>query len=159
MAGVVGRVDSGWSQTAAAGGYAFRQLAVLGTAEEFEFSKASITRASPLKGTAAFGGAMAWNSSGLEESLDGGVLRGIKGYQARAASAISRRRMLGMAIKTAGLLGEDTALKDSLGRETYADVKRSDLLAARRQVKQHVIAASLHGWVPNRGDDDFMVGE
>lgn len=53
--------------------------------------------------------------------------------------------------------------EEELGEEkekekgTYAAVKASPLLAARRKVKEDVRATALRGWVRNLGDDGFIL--
>ena len=156
---------SGIEKVAWAGGYAFRHLTALGTNEEFIFSKAAVARRASDAGTVAFGGATAWNCFGLEESLEGGVVRGMKGYRARSASSLSRRNMWALAVQVAGLLGgqekdEDLqTMLNQLAAETYASLKEGELLQPRRRVKENVWGAALLGWVRNTGDDGFGIAE
>ena len=122
---------------------------------------------------------------GVEESTLGGLLRGYKTVdpRGRGASVLCRRRMWGLAVEVAGLLPasgsgsgsgseyitevrralaglgvvEEEELEKEIEEGTYAAVKASPLLAARRKVKRDVRATALRGWIRNLGDDGFLL--
>ncbi|KAI8265281.1 tRNA-specific adenosine deaminase 1 [Colletotrichum sp. SAR11_239] len=146
MASLNGRV---WS-----GGYRFAPFEVRTTEREFAFSKREVRgRAEKI---AASNLAAAWTAGGLEEGTMGGVLQGRKAFDARGASAVSRRRMWEEVAAVAEELGDDgDGLRRALAGVTYADVKGSELLAARRKVKMEARREALAGWVANVGDDEF----
>ncbi|KAJ0271993.1 hypothetical protein COL940_010720 [Colletotrichum noveboracense] len=136
------------------GGYRFAPFEVRTTQREFAFSKREVkARAEKI---AASNLAAAWTAGGLEEGMMGGVLQGRKAFDARGASAVSRRRMWEEVAAIAGELGDDgEGLRSALAGVTYADVKGSEMLAARREVKMEARREALAGWVANVGDDKF----
>ncbi|KAI8170516.1 tRNA-specific adenosine deaminase 1 [Colletotrichum sp. SAR 10_70] len=136
------------------GGYRFAPFEVRTTQREFVFSKREVRgRAEKI---AASNLAAAWTAGGLDEGMMGGVLQGRKAFDARGASAVSRRRMWEEVAAVAGELGDDgDGLRRALAGVTYADVKGSEMLAARREVKMEARREALAGWVANVGDDEF----
>ncbi|KAF3802137.1 tRNA-specific adenosine deaminase 1 [Colletotrichum gloeosporioides] len=136
------------------GGYRFAPFEVRTTEREFAFSKREVkARAEKI---AASNLAAAWTAGGLDEGTMGGVLQGRKAFDARGASAVSRRRMWEEVAAIAGELGDDgEGLRRVLAGVTYAHVKGSELLAARREVKMEARREALAGWIANVGDDDF----
>ncbi|KAF4912428.1 tRNA-specific adenosine deaminase 1 [Colletotrichum viniferum] len=146
MASLNGRA---WS-----GGYRFAPFEVRATEREFAFSKREVKKRT--ERIAASNLAAAWTAGGLEEGMMGGVLQGRKAFDARGASAVSRRRMWEEVAAIAGELGDDgEGLRSALAGATYADVKGSEMLAARREVKMEARREALAGWVANLGDDEF----
>jgi len=151
--------------------------------DEFHYSRRSVTsRAASATATApkiaASNLAVAWTRSGLEEGTLGGVLQGRKAFDPRGASFTSRRKMWSLAVDVADILvasGDDasgdnacagngcsltpgsvTELRDVLrNSNTYADLKSSPMLAARRSAKAIAKEEALKGWVSNSGDDGF----
>ncbi|KAH0427486.1 hypothetical protein CcaCcLH18_09654 [Colletotrichum camelliae] len=136
------------------GGYRFAPFEVRTTEREFAFSRREVkARAEKI---AASNLAAAWTAGGLDEGTMGGMLQGRKAFDARGASAVSRRRMWEEVAAVAGELGDDGEdLRRALAGVTYADVKGSEILAARREVKIEARREALAGWVANVGDDDF----
>ncbi|KAI8295456.1 tRNA-specific adenosine deaminase 1 [Colletotrichum sp. SAR 10_98] len=136
------------------GGFRFAPFEVRTTEREFVFSKREV-KARPEK-IAASNLAAAWTAGGLDEGMMGGVLQGRKAFDARGASAVSRRRMWEDVAAIANELGDDGhGLRRVLAGVTYADVKGSEMLAARREVKMEARREALAGWVANAGDDEF----
>ncbi|KAK2026477.1 adenosine-deaminase domain-containing protein [Colletotrichum zoysiae] len=136
------------------GGYRFSPFEVATTAREFGFSRRSV--AARAERVAASNLAAAWTASGVDEGTMGGVLQGRKAFDAKGASAVSRRRMWELAAALAGSLGPDgEALRRAVEVDTYAQVKGGELLADRREVKGSARKEGLAGWVVNVGDDSF----
>ncbi|KAK2006403.1 adenosine-deaminase domain-containing protein [Colletotrichum eremochloae] len=136
------------------GGYRFSPFEVVTTAREFGFSRRSVgARAEKV---AASNLAAAWTATGVDEGTMGGVLQGRKAFDAKGASAVSRRRMWELAAALAESLGsEGEPLRRAVEVDTYAQVKGGELLAARREVKESARKEGLAGWVVNVGDDSF----
>ncbi|KAF9871906.1 hypothetical protein CkaCkLH20_10538 [Colletotrichum karsti] len=137
------------------GGYRFCQFEVRTTDREFEFSRRSVKgRAEKI---AASNMAAVWTAGGVDEGTMGGVLQGRKAFDARGASAVSRRRMWESVKGIVGDLEDGVGLRESLEVSTYAEVKGSEALSARREVKRDARTEALAGWVANVGDDDFRL--
>lgn len=142
------RVGEGtWS-----GGYDFRPFKVSTTGLEFGFSRRGEQRAGFR--FVASNLAIAWTASGLEESVIGGVLQGRKHADAKGGSAVCRKNIWTLARDIARLTALDETV---LGHGSYQELKQTQFLASRRQVKQDIRADALKGWVRNVGDDDFGV--
>lgn len=142
MAGLEGNWD---------GGYEFRPFEVRTTATEFGFSR----RGGELEGTrfVASNLATAWTANGLADNVVGGVLQGRKQTDPKGGSAVSRRNMWALARDIATLVaGTNEIIPEQV---MYKGLKGSEMLAARRKVKQDVRADALKGWVRNAGDDEF----
>ncbi|EFQ29571.1 adenosine-deaminase domain-containing protein [Colletotrichum graminicola M1.001] len=136
------------------GGYRFSPFEVATTAREFGFSRRTV--GARAERVAASNLAAASTASGVDEGTMGGVLQGRKAFDAKGASAVSRRRMWELAAALAGSLGPDgEALRRAVEVDTYAQVKGGDLLADRREVKESARKEGLAGWVVNVGDDNF----
>uniref|UniRef100_L2FNF8 tRNA-specific adenosine deaminase n=1 Tax=Colletotrichum fructicola (strain Nara gc5) TaxID=1213859 RepID=L2FNF8_COLFN len=112
------------------GGYRFAPFEVRTTEREFAFSKREVkARAEKIAAS---------------------------NLAAAGASAVSRRRMWEEVAAIADELGDDgEGLRSALAGVTYADVKGSEMLAARREVKMEARREALAGWVANVGDDKF----
>jgi tRNA-specific adenosine deaminase 1 len=148
------------------GGYRFREFRVDATDLEFKWSKRSVEARvgvgadnNNMKGKlAASNLAVAWTAHGLEEATLGGTLQGRKAFDIKGASFASRRKLWSLSLEIAGLLGHGMMqAKQALMSKTYGEVKRSNLLQARRRVKEHVRAGALRGWAKNHGDDGFSL--
>ncbi|KAF3019426.1 hypothetical protein E8E14_013071 [Neopestalotiopsis sp. 37M] len=148
------------------GGYRFREFRVDATDLEFKWSKRSVEARvgvgadnNNMKGKlAASNLAVAWTAHGLEEATLGGTLQGRKAFDIKGASFASRRKLWSLSREIAGLLGHGMMqAKEALMSKTYGEVKRSNLLQARRRVKEHVRAGALRGWAKNHGDDGFSL--
>ncbi|KAK1982758.1 adenosine-deaminase domain-containing protein [Colletotrichum cereale] len=136
------------------GGYGFSPFEVATTTREFGFSKRSV--GARAERVAASNLAAAWTVSGVDEGTMGGVLQGRKAFDAKGASAMSRRRMWELAAALAGSLEADgESLRRAVEVDTYAQVKGGELLADRREVKESSRKEGLAGWVVNVGDDGF----
>ncbi|KAL0937999.1 tRNA-specific adenosine deaminase [Colletotrichum truncatum] len=146
MANLAGRA---WS-----GGYRFSPFEVNTTDREFDYSKRSVK--AKTEKIVASNLAAALTASGIDEGTMGGVLQGRKAFDAKGASAVSRRKMWDVVSGIATDLGDEgVALRSALKASTYAEVKSSKLLAIRREVKKDARSKALAGWVANTGDDDF----
>jgi tRNA-specific adenosine deaminase 1 len=55
------------------------------------------------------------------------------------------------------LLGTADSSPSSISIYTYGDIKATELLAARRRVKEDARRLALKGWVRNLGDEDFVL--
>ncbi|KAK3363342.1 adenosine deaminase/editase [Lasiosphaeria hispida] len=150
MSALVGREWTG-------SGYAFVPFQVETTGLEFDFSKRTVAARSDK--TSASNLAVAWVRSGIEEGLIGGVMQGRKQFDLRGASAVSRRRMWGLAAEIAGLLGAgaEDGIAGVLAAGTYDEVKEGGLLEARRKVKDEAHRDALKGWLRNMGDGVFSL--
>lgn len=134
-------------------GYAFRPFKVETTSVEFEYSKLAVKARSDR--ISASNIAAAWSLSGIEESILGGVLQGRKPFNAKGASAMSRKLMWSAASDLAGKIPEYRHISEDLSSQTYKEVKDGPLLAARRKVKADVRDTALSGWTRNDGDETF----
>ena len=137
------------------GGYRFRPLTVETTGEEFEYSRKCIRERSEKITPSNL--AAAWSSSGVEETILGGVLQGRKPFDEKGASKMSRRKMWMAAREISSCLDGREELRQLLDSRTYKEVKDGELLADRRLVKQHVRDTALVGWIPNQGDSSFSI--
>jgi len=136
--------------------YTYHSLGVMPTHEQFYYSKAAVVQRAAGAGTASFGGACIWHCLGLEESTEGGVIRGIRGYVPKAASGVSRQAFWGLALEMVGLVGDSSVgLTRQLKVDTYHELKNGSLSHARNLAKTAVRSSSLAGWVRNTGDDMF----
>jgi tRNA-specific adenosine deaminase 1 len=141
-------------QNTSSGHFTFRPFIVRPTTREFAFSRriadASITSVVPSNISSLTYGPK-------QETLINGSLQGRKQGDPRGASAVSRRSMWALALKTAMLLAQP-ALVAALDTKSYADVKASNMLADREAAKQTVRSSSLQGWKRNVGDDEWSLG-
>lgn len=142
--------DASWKE----GGYHFRPFAVQTTGLEFAFSRrVEVENATKFVPSNL---AVAWTGNGLTEGIIGGVLQGRKQTDAQGGTAVSRRRMWGLAREVAGLAALEERVPSA---GTYEDLKKGNMLAQRRAVKEHVLADALRGWVRNSGDEGFRVAD
>ncbi|KAF2020612.1 hypothetical protein BU24DRAFT_3956 [Aaosphaeria arxii CBS 175.79] len=132
------------------GGYRFQPFAVRPTAREFAHSRRSV----PALEKAVPCNISAVHTPHFQETLIGGVLQGRKQFDPRGASQICRTSMWRGVLEVASMLAV-TRVVAALGKRTYADVKGSGVLGARRVVKDDVRREALAGWVRNGGDGDF----
>jgi len=135
--------------------YAFRPFNIRPTTREFAFSRriadASTTSIVPSNISCLTYGPK-------QETLINGSLQGRKQGDPRGASAVSRRSMWALALRTAALLAQP-ALIAALDVKSYADVKASKLLADREAAKHTAKDTSLRGWKRNVGDDEWSLSE
>ncbi|KAJ4324649.1 hypothetical protein N0V94_001220 [Neodidymelliopsis sp. IMI 364377] len=136
------------------GGYRWQPFTLRPTDREFTWSRRGIAAGEK---AVASNLSAAWMPS-RQETLIGGVLQGRKQLDPRGASAICRRHAWSMAVWVARVAATP-AVVDALTRATYRDVKDTDLLSPRRQVKQDVQDLGLGGWVKNTGDSTFSLSE
>lgn len=140
------------------GGYAFNEFQVVTTELDFEYSKKAVKSRSDK--ISASNLAAAWSRSGIEETIIGGVIQGRKPFTSKGASQMSRRMMWETSGALADGLGHDyTGTSEHLRCGTYRDVKAGQLLADRRQVKDHVRETALAGWIKNDGGSGFELEE
>ncbi|USP78539.1 uncharacterized protein yc1106_05813 [Curvularia clavata] len=145
-----------------ASGYSFRPFEVKPTSREFDWCRRKLgegEKALPSNISAV------WTPH-WQETLIGGVLQGRKQMDPRGASRISRRGLWGEGVRVGGLLMErvrvaglvsaTAAAVTLLGskKSTYDEMKHSEMLEARRRVKNHAKTV-LKGWIKNAGDDDW----
>ncbi|KAF2850155.1 hypothetical protein T440DRAFT_115455 [Plenodomus tracheiphilus IPT5] len=136
------------------GGYKFSPFEVRGTSREFGWSRRMVggsEKAMPSNLSAVW-------TPGWQETLIGGVLQGRKQTDPRGASAICRRKMWGLAVQVAGVVGGQT-LVGVLGKRKYESLKEDEALEGRRKVKEDMKRGGLQGWVKNIGDDGFSLEE
>lgn len=147
------------------GGYRFSPFRVDTSNLEFTYSRQGVANRSALGGAAAGTNkmaasnlAVAWTASGLEEASLGGTLQGRKLFDPRGASFASRRKMWALAAEIASILGAGlVGVQKSLAAQKYRELKQSDMLQPRRDVKRKATFTALKGWVKNEGDDDFSL--
>lgn len=134
-------------------GYAWTPFDVRGTTREFAWSRRAGGSASTAEKSIASNISAVYTPS-WQETLIGGVLQGRKQFDPAGASKVCRRSLWRVAVQAAGLVGAPM-LVEALGQDAYGLMKRSEVLAARRRVKEDVRSGNLKGWVANAGDDDF----
>jgi tRNA-specific adenosine deaminase 1 len=140
-----GVLDEGWE-----GGYRWQCFEVKATSREFSWSRRNI--ASSEKAVASNISAV-WTPT-WQETLIGGVLQGRKQLDPRGASRICRRGMWGTAVQVVGLVGVTV-----LGKRSYEEMKGDNMFDKRRKVKDDIKTGALKGWVSNRGDGEFRIGD
>ncbi|KAI9054486.1 hypothetical protein LZ554_001644 [Drepanopeziza brunnea f. sp. 'monogermtubi'] len=139
-----------------AGGYSFRPFQILTTGTEFSCSRRQPLPAVGQKIVPSHT-ATSWTPT-HSDTLIGGRLQGRKQFSIQGASRVCKRRKWKLALDIAALASvQASAVERALRAETYAAVKQSHLLEARRLVKAHVRAAALKGWVRNAGGEDWGV--
>lgn len=133
------------------GGFSFQPFEVRTTGLEFVFSR----RGTEMEGTKYVPSNLAalWTANGLVESIVGGVLQGRKQTDPKGGSAVSRRNLWTLARDIAGQLVDNVVGIPEQG--TYKELKDTEMLVERKQVKQDIRADALKGWVRNIGDEDF----
>ncbi|KAK8016276.1 hypothetical protein PG993_014465 [Apiospora rasikravindrae] len=153
-----------------AGGYRFAPFRVDTTDLEFAYSRRGVINRLAQEGEVAGSGgcgpdkmaasnlAVAWTASGLEEASLGGTLQGRKLFDPRGASFASRRKMWTLAVDIASMLGAGlVGLQKTLAARNYGELKQSDMLQPRLDVKRKATSIALKGWAKNEGDDDFSL--
>lgn len=147
------------------GGYRFAPFQINTTDLEFAYSRRSVANRLALVGAAAGADkmaasnlAVAWTATGLEEASLGGTMQGRKLFDPRGASFASRRKMWALAVEIASLLGAGlVGIQKTLAAQNYKELKKSNMLQPRRDVKSKATSTALKGWVKNEGDDDFSL--
>jgi len=132
-------------------GHSFKPFRIDTTNLDFDFSKTSVEKRGAK--ISASNLAAVWTSSGIEETILGGVVQGRKAFDIRGASSMSRTRMWAKAKE----LGESLGGEFCLDVLTYRDIKALPALATRKTVKRDIRTKALTGWVCNEGDDDFQL--
>lgn len=94
----------------------------------------------------------------LHETLINGVLQGRKQFDARGGSALCNARMWKVVVQVAVALTE-SSLPEMLFLGRYQQLKESNALEHRREVKKEVRLEALRGWIRNEGDDFELVHE
>ncbi len=135
------------------GGYGFCPFSVATTTVQFEYSRRAVQSRSDK--TTASNLAAAWSSSGVEESILGGVVQGHKPFLPNGASRMARRSMWQHCRELAARLLDWPAIAAQLAVDTYAQVKQGPLLELRGKAKARARAVALPGWIRNTGDDAF----
>lgn len=147
MQGVSQSLERSWQ-----GGYRWHGFEVQGTQREFLWSRRAVGKAEkavPSNLSAVW--TPAW-----QETLIGGVLQGRKQFDPRGASAICRVHMWKTAVTVAAVAGIPILIQ-VLGKSNYGEIKASEMLSTRRQVKEDVRREGLKGWIKNTGDDNFSI--
>lgn len=92
----------------------------------------------------------------LQESLINGVLQGRKQSDPRGGSALCNARLWKLYSQAANAIGLPT-LQENLRLKNYQQIKLSEQLRSRLEVKEEVRNKALRGWVPNDGDHFDLV--
>lgn len=87
----------------------------------------------------------------LQESLINGVLQGRKQFNPRGGSALCNARLWKLYSQAANAIGLPS-LQEILRLKSYQQLKLSEQLRSRLEVKEEVRLKALRGWVPNDGD-------
>ncbi|KAI9727647.1 MAG: hypothetical protein M1828_005875 [Chrysothrix sp. TS-e1954] len=132
------------------GGYAYRPFQVLPTSKRFTHSNEKLKP--DAKGTGSNISAL-WTPT-LQETLIGGVVQGSKRLTSRGGSASCRAKMWKASLELAQGL-DDARICLALQADIYAQIKDSELISYRADVKAEVRAKVLKPWICNTGDDDF----
>ena len=141
------------------GGYCFKEFDVKRTIKEFRYSRRQVLGLGEKVVPSNISAAWVANPSlaqGQLEILIGGVLQGRKQYDVRGASWVCKKGMWKAAIEIAVLAAVPSIVR-CLSRATYAEVKTSECLQGRREVKEDVRASALKGWVRNVGGEGFRI--
>lgn len=147
MADISASMQQKWS-----GGYSFKPFEIKSASREFRFSRRSVIapeKPIPCNLSAVY-------TPHFQETLIGGVLQGRKQSDARGASSICRRSIWKAAAEIAGIVGLPL-LMEAVRKQQYQNVKESEMLVARRTVKEDVREV-LRGWLINKGDENFDIG-
>ena len=134
------------------GGYSFRPFKITTTERKFEYSRRrpAIEFTNPRPSNVA----ALWTAR-QQETLINGVLQGRKQTDPKSGSAVCRLKTSRLVLDTLALLAIP-ALVNGVGRLTYADLKKTESLKDRDEVKRSVKELALAGWIPNL-DDDFSL--
>jgi len=135
-------------------GYAFKSFQVIETSIEFEHSRRAYPESTKTTGS----NITAMWTVRHQEVLIGGSIQGNKQFSVRGSSAISRLGMWRKALVLSQKLRLDE-VESVLVSGTYADLKASKLLEARRRVKEDVYRSALKNWVRNDQGNDFSIDE
>ncbi len=87
----------------------------------------------------------------LQESLINGVCQGRKQFDPKGGSALCNTRMCRLFFQAVTALALPS-LREMLCVESYQQLKGSEVLRHRTEVKQDVRDKALRGWVRNEGD-------
>lgn len=87
----------------------------------------------------------------LQESLINGVLQGRKQFDPRGGSALCNARLWKLYYQVANEIGLPS-LQRMLRLQSYQQLKLSEQLRSRLEVKEEVRNKALRGWVSNDGD-------
>lgn len=134
------------------GGYRFRPFEVHQTAEDFKFKRPT-SKSLP---TSTGSNITAVWTPNILEVLISGTKSGSKQFSSRGRSQISRAGMWETCLQFIEA-GGSSYVRDSLMKGTYADIKATAIMKARRVVKADAKAKAFHGWTQNPGDDDFSI--
>lgn len=131
------------------GGHTFRPFQVKPTDRNFSYSRRTIAFPSEV---ARGSNVSAVYHPRLHETLINGVLQGRKQFDVRGGSALCNARMWRVVVEVAvAVAGSSLPEKMFFGR--YQQLKESDALEHRREVKKEVRLEALRGWIRNEGDD------
>ena len=122
--------------------YSFRPFRIETTEITFHYSRrAAGTNAKGYKGSNV---SAVWTPN-HQETLINGVLQGRKQTDRMGASALSRVQIWNLLLQTVNLL-DNPSLNSGLKLSSYMDMKTSQGLKHRRQVKNNVTNEALKGW-------------
>lgn len=130
------------------GGYSFRPFRIATTSHEFDFSRHSMT--SKLSRSKGSNITTIYNPL-LQENLINGVLQGRKQSDPRGGSALCNVRMWKLVFQIAALMTLPS-LQRIRSFFPNQQAKESELLEARRRVKEEVRQNALKGWIRNQVD-------
>lgn len=130
------------------GGHRFSPFQVVATQREFCSSRRSLSSPS-LKLKAS--NISAVYTPRLQESLINGVLQGRKQFDPRGGSALCNARLWKLYSEVANEMALPS-IQRMLNLKSYQELKLSEQLRSRLEVKEEVRDEALRVWVPNDGD-------
>ena len=135
------------------GGHRFSPFQVMTTQREFYSSRRSLS--SPSHKSKASNISAVYTPR-LQESLINGVLQGRKQFDPRGGSALCNARLWSLYSQAANAM-DLPSLQEILRLKSYQQIKLSEQLRSRLEVKEEVINKALQGWLPNDGDHFDLV--
>jgi len=131
--------------------YSFQPFKVCGTSMDFQYSR----RAAPyLTCTPSNLATIGYGKK--QECLINGVLQGRKQTDPKGASALSRRQILNSVLELMKAIGEYD-IANHVERSTYAQIKVSQWLVTRENIKRKVRENALRGWKKNSKDENWCL--
>lgn len=141
------------ANTSWSGGHSFQPFQTKPTDREFSFSRRSMLFPSDLARGSKIS---AVYHPRLHETLINGVLQGRKQFDAKGASALCNAQMWKVVDQVAiAVEGSSRTERFCFGR--YQQLKESDALENRREVKAEVRREALRGWIRNVRNDFELI--
>lgn len=137
------------------GGHTFQPFRIRPTDREFSYSRRS--KAFPSEPGRGSNISAVYHPK-LHETLINGVLQGRKQFDAKGGSALCNARMWQVVVQVA-FASTGSSLPEMLFLGRYQQLKESNALEHRREVKKEVRLEALRGWIRNGGDDFKLVHE